>query len=234
MAILDLVQDTPPNPYTRDSLTIDRLGTWRDMVTLMAEIIAVPVGLVMRVDGPRIEVFLASETEGNPYQEEHGESYQDSGLYCEWVVRNEEPLLVPNALVDPDWDQNPDIKLGLPSYMGLPLKRPDGLVFGTLCVLDSKENAYSDKDRSLMERFRDVIEKDMALIEAHQRIHDQEQDLGILRRVVPICMYCKSVRNDEGFWKRVEEILQGYSGKPASHGVCPDCEPRLVADLGAP
>jgi len=225
------VQDSPPNPYTRESLTADRLTTWRDMISLMAKIIDVPVGLVMRVDGPRIEVFLASETEGNPYQEEHGEAYQESGLYCEWVVQNEETLVVPNAHKHPDWDPNPDLKLGLPSYMGLPLRRPDGLVFGTLCVLDSKENAYSESDRALMERFRDLIEKDMALISAFERIRLQEADLGLLKRVVPMCMYCKSVRTHEGSWKEVEAVLKGYSGKPASHGVCPGCEPRLEADL---
>ena len=200
----------------------------------MAKIISVPVGLVMRVDGPKIEVFLASETEGNPYQEEHGETYHDSGLYCEWVVRNEETLVVPDAREHPDWKANPDLKLGLPSYMGLPLRRPDGMVFGTLCVLDSKENSFSENDRSLMERFRDLIEKDMALISAFERIRLQETDLGLLKRVVPMCMYCKSVRNDEGFWKEVEVVLRGFSGKPASHGVCPACEPRLEADFLTP
>lgn len=197
------------------------------MLTLMATIMAVPVGLVMRVDGPRIEVFLSSQTEGNPYKEKDGEGYLDSGLYCESVIKNEESLVVPNAHEHPDWDQNPDLKLGLPSYMGLPIKRPDGFVFGTICVLDSKTNGYTPENRALIERFRDLIEKDLELVTTHERIQTQEEELGLLKQIVPICMYCKSIRNEAGFWKRVEEVLSGYSGKPLSHGICPDCQPKL-------
>ncbi|MEI7868728.1 MAG: hypothetical protein WCI11_12620 [Candidatus Methylumidiphilus sp.] len=49
------------------------------------------------------------------------------------------------ALKDPDWDHNPDIKLGMISYCGLPLTWPDGHIFGTLCILDEKENAHNQR-----------------------------------------------------------------------------------------
>lgn len=217
-----------PNPYTRETLSASRLETWREMTSLMARIIDVPVGLIMRVDGPQIEVFLKSETQGNPFPEGHSESYLGSGLYCEEVIRTGEALLIPDARQDPSWDTNPDLEHGLPSYLGLPIKRPDGQVFGTICVLDSKENPYSDDDRALMERFRDVIEKDLALVTAHERINRQEEALGLLNRVLPLCMFCKSVRDEDGGWRTVEDVLTGYSGKRASHGICPTCEPKLL------
>jgi len=54
----------------------------------MAEIVGVPAGLVMRVEPPQIEVFLTSDTRGNPYRK--GERADlDTGLYCEtfWSSR---------------------------------------------------------------------------------------------------------------------------------------------------
>ena len=67
-------------------------------------------------------------------------------------------LLVPNALKDPLWDKNPDIALGMISYCGLPLTWPTGEIFGTICVLDKKENTFNHRIHPLMERFRDSIQ----------------------------------------------------------------------------
>ena len=39
---------------------------------------------------------------------------------------------------------NPDIKLGMISYLGVPISWPDGEIFGTICVLDRQSNGYSD------------------------------------------------------------------------------------------
>jgi GAF domain-containing protein len=67
----------------------------------------------------------------------------DSGLYCETVIRTKNRLLVPNATTDEEWRDNPDIKLGMISYLGYPIMLPTGDVFGTICVLDYRENHYS-------------------------------------------------------------------------------------------
>jgi diguanylate cyclase (GGDEF)-like protein/PAS domain S-box-containing protein len=56
------------------------------------------------------------------------------------------------------WDHNPDIELGMISYLGLPLRWPGGEIFGTICILDTKHNSYSGVYRDLLERFRDSIQ----------------------------------------------------------------------------
>lgn len=66
-----------------------------------------------------------------------------TGPYCETVIKTKDKLLVPNVLKDEDWKKNPDIKLGMISYLGFPLLWPNDEIFGTICVLDSKENNYS-------------------------------------------------------------------------------------------
>ena len=63
---------------------------------LMAKTVGVPAGLIMRVYSSQIEVFISSSTEGNPYTKGEREDLQ-TGLYCETVINQRSPLLVPNA-----------------------------------------------------------------------------------------------------------------------------------------
>jgi len=51
----------------------------------------------------------------------------------------------------------------------------------------------------------------------------QLADIQSLRNLIPICMYCKNVRNDRGFWDKVERYLEAHSHMQFSHGICPDC-----------
>ncbi|MET0082381.1 MAG: GAF domain-containing protein, partial [Sedimenticola sp.] len=130
------------------------LVNWQQTADLLAELVGVPSALIMRVHSREIEVFISSDSEGNVYKP--GEKAPlDSGLYCETVMSTRSELLVPDARNDPDWDHNPDIELGMISYCGLPLTWPSGEMFGTLCILDTKENAYSTQYRDLLVRFRD-------------------------------------------------------------------------------
>jgi len=44
-----------------------------------------------------------------------------------------------------------------------------------------------------------------------------------LSGLLPICAWCKNVRDDTGYWTRVEAYLEKHSEARFSHGVCPDC-----------
>ncbi len=74
----------------------------------------------MRVYPEHIEVNTSSETETNPYKVGDKEAL-GHGLYCEHVIQHKRELMVSNALKDQEWKDNPDIKLGMISYCGLPL-----------------------------------------------------------------------------------------------------------------
>jgi formate hydrogenlyase transcriptional activator len=133
---------------------------WQEIVNLLAQIMHVPAALVMQVEPPNIKVFVSSESARNPY--EQGElASLNSGLYCETVMKTRQPLLVPDALVDEEWKSNPDVKLGMISYLGLPIARPNGDIFGTICVLDDKKNDHNELHKKLLSQFRDVIQEDL-------------------------------------------------------------------------
>lgn len=74
-----------------------------------------------------------------------------------------EELCVPDAIADPAWCHNPDVKLGMISYLGYPLCWPSGKIFGTICILDRVENHYSEHIRELMQIFKGVVQDQLAL-----------------------------------------------------------------------
>jgi GAF domain-containing protein len=138
-------------------LTGALLGKWQNVVDMVAELLAVPAGLIMRCQGDEIEVLVASASPGNPYQPGEKEPLPGSGLYCETVIKTRQMLLVPNATEDEKWRHNPDIKLGMISYLGYPILLPQGEVFGTICVLDIEENRYSETYKRLLLQFKGLI-----------------------------------------------------------------------------
>jgi len=52
-----------------------------------------------------------------------------------------------------------------------------------------------------------------------------------LRGLLPICANCKSIRDDDGYWHRIEHYLTHHSKASLSHGICPDCADDLYPDL---
>ena len=130
---------------------------------MIASIINIPAALIMKLEDEFMEVFISSNTENNPYQAGGKEKWK--GLYCETVIKSQKKLLIPNALKDKDWDKNPDIKLGMIAYLGFPINFPDNQPFGTICVLDNKENSFSPAHEELMLQFKKVIELDLSLMQ---------------------------------------------------------------------
>ena len=61
------------------------------------------------------------------------------------------------------------------------------------------------------------------LWQAHQKLALQLSDIQALRSLVPICMHCKKVRDDDGFWGQVESYVTDHFHADFSHGICPDC-----------
>ncbi len=151
---------------------------WQEFVNLLAEIMHVPSASIMRVDPPHIKVFVSSTSEGNPCEP----GALDTGPYCETVMRTGQPLLVPDALENEAWKANPHVKLGMISYLGVPIAWPDGGLFGTICVRDNKRNEYGGAYLKLLLHFRDVLQADLkSFVTLHSQL---EQHEAKIRRLV--------------------------------------------------
>jgi hypothetical protein len=219
------------NPYNRELLAGDVLEGWQNLLNVAAEMLGVPAGLITRVDGSEIEIFLASESQGNPYPAGFKTQFPDSGFYCEWVVKNKKPMLLPDARLDPMWKDNAAIEQNMVSYMGTPIVRPDGKVFGTICFLDSKEQVHNNVIERLVEQFKRMIELSLNVVYANEEIRRRDLIFAGLSKIFPICAYCKKVHNDSDEWVPVENYISGISGHRASHGICPQCYEREIKNI---
>ncbi len=212
------------------------INKWQNIVNTLADIIHVPAALIMKVEPPYIEVFRSSETNNNPYKVGDKESL--AGLYCEKVIKTRNELLVPNALKDENWNRNPGIKLGMISYIGFPIIWPTGEIFGSICVLDSKENRYGEVYKKLLFQSKELVDAHLELIYQNSRLENTARELEkslieikVLRGFLSICSYCKKIRDDKGHWSNIETYIRDRSEVEFSHGICPECSKKVYSDL---
>jgi phosphoserine phosphatase RsbU/P len=80
----------------------------------------------------------------------------------------------------------------------------------------------------------DFLTKPIDLQELWMRLHVAERILRYTTRVrqleqlLPICSYCKKVRDDRNYWQQIESYIEQRTGSEFSHSVCPDCYQRIV------
>ena len=87
---------------------------------------------------------------------------------------------------------------------GVPMYRPDGTFGG-----------YIGSCTDITER----VEAQAALAES------QASQIRTLQGLLPICMVCKKIKNDQGYWEILEQYLHEHSEADFSHGLCPECYP---------
>lgn len=70
----------------------------------------------------------------------------------------------------------------------------------------------------------------LARIRTHIMLRKRERQLEqalaeikTLSGILPICAYCKQIRNDQGYWQQVEDYISQHSQAMFSHGICPNC-----------
>jgi hypothetical protein len=49
-----------------------------------------------------------------------------------------------------------------------------------------------------------------------------------LQSLLPVCAWCKKVRNDSGYWYQIEKYITANSRTKITHGICPECEVKLL------
>ena len=63
------------------------------------------------------------------------------------------------------------------------------------------------------------------------RVRDLEDALSQIKQLtgmLPICSYCKKIRNDQDYWQRVEDYVGEHSEAQFTHGICPECYEKIV------
>lgn len=93
-------------------------------------------------------------------------------------------------------------------------------------------NATADLDHQLIYSVaRDITERKQAEEEREQLLRELQTaltEVKELRRRLPICMYCKNIRDDENYWQTVEVYISHRTHSKFSHSICPTCYEEVV------
>lgn len=81
------------------------------------------------------------------------------------------------------------------------------------------------------------IQNGLRMLEMQQKLTDRYAELSQayakvrqLQGLLPICAYCKSIRNDQNYWQRVEHYICAHADVKFSHGICPTCLKNVLRE----
>jgi len=91
-----------------------------------------------------------------------------------------------------------------------------------------------DKIMGAVVTFKDITKRkqaEAALMEERRQLQQALDEIKTLRGIVPICSYCKKIRDDEGYWDHVEKYVSAHTDAKFSHGICPTCLEREMKGI---
>ena len=97
-------------------------------------------------------------------------------------------------------------------------------------------NARADLEHELIYSVaRDITRRKQAENERERLVTELQHALAQvkeLQEILPICMYCKNIRNDKDYWQSVETYISHHTRSRFSHGICPGCYDRAAEAMG--
>lgn len=81
-------------------------------------------------------------------------------------------------------------------------------------------------------RFRETLIKEHnELVRERDKLEEALEEIKTLQGIVPICSFCKKIRDDEGYWSQVENYVTEHTHAEFSHSICPDCAKKHYQGL---
>ena len=85
---------------------------------------------------------------------------------------------------------------------------------------------------------QDLINLNRELTRKNHQLEEARKRIKVLGGLLPICMYCKKIRNDKGYWDQLEMYIDDHSEARFSHSICPECAkkhfPETAGDTDDP
>ena len=128
----------------------------------------------------------------------------------------------------------------MPEMDGLDLcrniRKTSGMDYVYFILVTALRTGGNDYDRAVQAGVDDFLVKPLDADSIWRRLFVAERILNYtvtikqLKDLIPICMYCKNIRNDSDYWQSIENYFHEHTGSDFSHGICPDCYDRFSAD----
>lgn len=145
--------------------------------------------------------------------------------FCAHAILQNEPFIVRDATKDRRFADSalvtgePHIRF----YAGIPLTNPEGLVLGTLCVVDHHPRRLSAAQRKALQALSRQVLALLELRRVSTHLAKALEHVKTLQGLLPICAWCKRIRDDKGYWDQVEAYFHKSMGVDFTHGICPQC-----------
>jgi DNA-binding response OmpR family regulator len=77
-----------------------------------------------------------------------------------------------------------------------------------------------------------IVRLEASLRTRNEALEDSLRTIRTLKGLLPICMYCKKIRDDQNYWQQIEAYISEHTGTDFTHGVCPECLKEHLTESG--
>jgi FixJ family two-component response regulator len=158
---------------------------------------------------------------------------QNTGLDLVYELRNigcQAPIILLTGHADYEVDLMA-MKAGLSDYLDKSEITPRLL---ERSIRYSIERKHSETElREYKESLEILVkERTMELEKERDRLQEALANIKTLEGLLPICAWCRKIRNDQGYWMQLEEYFLKHSDLQFSHGICPECMKEVSLKMG--
>lgn len=203
--------------------------TYDDIVTLAAHIFEAPIAAILHLENEAHSLKTAVGVRG-------AESFLlNTRRFCDETMAEPDVMVVEDTICDERFAVNPLVTSGpqIRFYAGAPLARPDGLGLGSLCVMDVRPRRVGRREKEMLQSLARMVMTTMDLHRVSDALASEVLKVKNLSGLLPICSGCKNIRNDGGYWQRVECYVSENSSAEFTHGMCPECAGKYFPGLSA-
>lgn len=205
-------------------LDTGRERAFDDLAEVASHVCGTPIALISLVDAERqwFKARVGLEVPETP--RDHA--------FCAHAILRDETMVVADAKEDQRFRDNP-LVLEDPNirfYAGSPLRTSDGHGLGTLCVIDSEPRVADPLNGgqvAVLEALSRQVVRLLELRRAGKELADALSRVRLLAPLVPVCAWCRKVRDDGDYWTSVEVYLREHAGVAVTHGICPTCAAEM-------
>ncbi|MCT0206468.1 GAF domain-containing protein [Synechococcus sp. CS-1332] len=201
--------------------------SYDDITFLAAQLCDVPIALISLVDGDR--QWFKSKVGLDVSETSRDVSF------CAHAILGDQTLVVKDAREDERFCDNALVcsEPNIVFYAGVPLCTPTGAKIGSLCVIDRRPRELSDLQIRSLETLAHQVVLQLELKRISDQLASALQRIDVMERLIPICSYCKGIRNDQGYWGTVEAFIKSHDNVEFSHGVCDACMAKYFPEVAA-
>jgi GAF domain-containing protein len=189
-----------------------------DIVSLAAYLTGVPIAAISLIDVDRqwFKARIGLSEYSTPREQ----------AFCAHTILQTEIMEVPDASKDARFESNPLVtgKLNIRFYAGAPLVTHSGEALGSICIMDRHPRKLSVEQRDALKKLAGMVMRTLEYRHVCAELAEVAANMKTLSGLLPICSWCKKVREDEGYWEEVESYIKNQTGLDLTQSICPDCQ----------